>query len=104
MDSDNLYPNDGTFVAGVPVEPLEQRVARKKEQAETLEALKVIETVVTHFKERIAFRDSLSSIKVDLTKDPALHQKVCEVNDLLKLALEEEAQLLQDLLDTHDKR
>ena len=100
MEPDNIYPNDTTYF-GVPVEPPEQVIARKKERAQTLEAANVIETLWKHFEERIAYRDSLSSIKPDLAKDPVLHQKACEVNTMLKLALVEEKEMLEELLEIH---
>lgn len=101
MDTDDVMPNDGEYF--LPREPREQVIARKKEQAQVLEAKKVIEQVLSHFEERIMFRDSLESINIDLEKDPALHQKMCEVNEMLKLALVEEKNLLVDLLDTNSR-
>lgn len=100
---DDIMPNDGTYF-GIPSEPLDQSIGRKKEKAQTLEALSVIESVIQHFTERIAFRDSLEAIKPDLTKDPALHQKICEANELLKMALMEEKQMLEELLEMHGPR
>jgi hypothetical protein len=97
---DDLYPTDSTFF-GVPTEPQDQINARKRERGQTLAAAKEIQKVVKHFEERIKFRDTLRAINVDLKQDPALHQKVCEVNYMLQLALEEEKQLLEELLDAH---
>ncbi len=102
MEEDNLIPNDGSYF-GIPVEPAEQRVARTKEKAKTLEAVNQIEKIIEHFQERIDFRDKLSSINVDVSADPALHQKIFEVHKLLKLALEEEKQLLEELLEVHNR-
>lgn len=101
MEPDDLMPNDGTWLGGVPIEPKEQLIERKKERAKALESKKVIEEILGHFQERIDYRGLLESIKVDITKDAALHQKICEVNDLLKMALEEEKQLLEELLEIH---
>ena len=94
-------PSDGTFLGGIPREPVEQAVNRKKEKAQTLEALTVIQDVISHFTERIDYRDSLEAIKPDLAKSVAMHQKVCEVNDMLKLALIEEKRLLEELIEIH---
>lgn len=104
MQSDDVYPNDGAFLGGVPLEPLDQVVARKKERAQAMEAASVIENIIQHFAERIDYRSNLDAIKPDLAKDPALHQKVCEVNAMLKLALIEEKGLLEELLSMHAKR
>lgn len=100
MDPDNLMPNDSTYF-GIPEPDKEQEVERKKEKAKTLESLSVIKEILEHFDERIEFRDKLSSITVNLEQDPLLHQKLCEVNNLLKLALEEEKDLLENLLEAH---
>lgn len=102
MDDDNLYPGDGTYY-GIPREPQEQVNARKKERAKTLEVVNELKKVIDHFEERIEFRDKLSSVNVDITRDAALHQKVCEVNSMLKLALEEEKHLLEELLEVHSR-
>lgn len=102
MEDDNLMPNDGSSF-WMAQEPKEQVVARNKEKAQTLEAVNELEKVIQHFQERIEYRDSLSSINVSITEDPALHQKVCAVNDLLKLALIEEKQLLEELLEVHNR-
>ena len=101
-EADNLMPNDGTYF-GIPKEDVEQEVERKKEKAKTLESLSIIKDIISHFDERIEFRDKLSSIGVSIEVDPLLHQKLCEVNKMLKLALEEEKQLLEDLIDSHAK-
>ncbi len=97
MDED-LYPNDSTFWR--PTEPKEQVIARKKEQAQALEAKNIIEMALAHFDERIIYRDTISSLNVNLNEDPAMHQKKCEVNDMLKLALQEERNLLEEILVT----
>ena len=98
---DDVYVNDGSYF--LPREPKEQVIARNKEKAKTLEVVTELEKVIDHFNQRIEFRDKLSSINVDITKDPALHQKICEVNDLLKLALVEEKGLLEELLEVHNR-
>jgi len=99
LQTDDLLPNESTYF--VPREPVEQVVARKKEKAKTLEALTVIKQVIQHFEERIADRDKLTSIPVDLTQDPAMHQKLCAVNELLKIGLTEEKRMLEELLEVH---
>lgn len=100
--SDDLMPNDGTYF-GIPPQDVEQEVERKKEKAKTLESLSAIKQIVKHFEERIEFRDKLSSINADIKEDPALHQKLCEVNNMLKLALQEEKEILEELLEAHAK-
>ena len=99
MQDDDLVPNDGTYF--LPREPVEQAVARKKERAQALEALTVIEGLIKHFDERIEFRDRLDSINPLVDKDPLAHKNACTVNALLKLALIEEKGLLLELLEVH---
>lgn len=85
-------------------EPLEQKLDRKKERAAALETINELKQIIEHFDERIAFRDTLSAVNVDLAKDPALHQKICEVNELLKLGLIEERGFVQELIDMYEPR
>lgn len=100
---DDLMPSDNSWRGGVPREPMDQITARKKEQAKTLEATSVLEAIITHFEKRIAYRNTLDAIMPDLSRSPELHQKACEVNGMLKLALIEEKQLLEDLISTYKK-
>lgn len=102
MQPDDVYQNDGTYF--LPREPEEQIIARKKEKAKTLEALKVIDGVIEHFNERIAYLSNIDSITEDLETDPLSHQKAFHVKKLLKQALEEEKSLLEELVDVHTQR
>jgi hypothetical protein len=96
-------PNDGTYF--LPREPQEQIIARKKEQAETLEALKVIDQIIAHFQQRIDYLDRLDSITgVTVETDPEKFQRAYMVNRLVKQALLEEKDLLEEKLELHDKR
>lgn len=98
MENDDVS-NDGAFSPWR--EPKEQVADRKKEKALALEAVTVVEKLMKHFDERIKFRDSLDAIAVGLEEDPAMYQKVCETNRLLKMALIEEKELLQEQLDMY---
>lgn len=99
---DDLMPNDSTFYF-LPREPKDQAIARKKERAETLKTLDELKKIVHHFDERIKYRDTIEALNVNLKEDPELHQKKCEVNEMLKLALTEEKNLLEELIDIHAK-
>lgn len=103
MDPDDLLPNDSTFLGGVPPEPKEQTIAREKEKAATLQVIDGLKQAIIHFDERIAYRDTIGALNVNLLEEPELHQKKCEVNDMLKMALIEEKQLLEELLQAHSK-
>lgn len=96
---DDLYPSDSTF--WFPKEPKDQAIARKKERAETLKTLDELKKIVHHFDERIKYRDTIEALKVNYKDSPEEHQKKCEVNEMLKLALIEEKRLLEELIDIH---
>lgn len=98
---DDIYPAESPFAW--QTEPKEQVSARKKEKGAALAAQNEIKKVIKHFEERIQYRDTIESLNVDLKEDPLLHQKKCEVNDMLKIALEEEKQLLEELIEAHTR-
>ena len=99
--SDDVMPNGGDYFS--IREPLEQELDRKLERAKTLEALPIIRKTIAHLDQKIADRDKLSAIKPDLAKDPLMHQKVCEVNEMIKIALIEERDELEELLKTYKR-
>jgi polyribonucleotide nucleotidyltransferase len=101
MQDDNIMPNNGDYFS--IQEPLEQRLEKQKERAKILSELPKIEMVVKHLEKRIKSLDKLSSIKVDISEDPALFQKAHEVNRLVKYALEEEKNNLEDLINTYKR-
>lgn len=100
MDEDNLYPLDGeAFVSHVPADQVKEA---EEEQREVLTAMPAIQKILAHFDERIAVRDSIKSISVNIEENAELHQKTCAVNDMLADALREEKGLLEALLQEHD--
>lgn len=103
MNDDDLMPSEGTFFGGVPREPVDQVIDRKRERAETLQSEVEIKRVVEHLEERIQERDRISTIGVDITEDPELHHKRCLVNAMIAKELIKEKQLLEGLLQTHIK-
>lgn len=103
MQEDDLMPNDGSWVGGVPVEPKDQRLARTKERAATLKERNVLRELIDRFDERIAERDRISTIGVDINEKPEIHQKRCLVNAMISQELAKERQWLQELLEAHDK-
>lgn len=103
MQPDDMYPNDGAWLGGVPVEPKDQRLARTKEKAATLKERNVLKELIDRFDERIAERDRISTIGVDISEDSELHQKRCLVNAMIAEELAKERQWLQELLEAHAK-
>jgi hypothetical protein len=95
-------PNSGEYFS--IREPEDQALERKAEKAKLLKDLPLVKEAIAHFEKRIADRDSLDSIKVDLATDPLMYQKVCETNRLVKQALREEKEILEELVDTYKPR
>lgn len=98
---DDLYPNQGDYFTSN--EPEEQAIERNQEEAEIVNATPVIQKIIDHFNERIAFRDSIKSISVNISENPEMHQKACAVNDMLTTALRDEKELLEGLLQEYAK-
>lgn len=77
MQDDNVLPNDGTYLGGVPLEPQHQREERAKEKAEVLKTYELIEILVDRLKARIQYYESVHSIpdevRTDLKAFMAMH-------------------------------
>ena|ERR1700757_1086799 len=101
LDTDDLYPNQGDYF-GI-TEPQDQVQERETEKAEVFSEGPQIQKVIDHFKERIAFRDSIKAVNPDIADTPELFQKVIIVNDMLADALREEKELLEGLLQDMDQ-
>lgn len=101
MEDDDLYPREGSYF--VPREPKDQVIARKKEQAETLEKIDQIKELIEHINKRIDERDKISTIGVDILENPEIHQKRCIVNTELARALREEKKYFEELLAIHTR-
>lgn len=95
-DTDNLLPKGGQFFAAKDPEIQKEAEAEK---AKVFNALPLIDDILAHFTERIALRDSIKSINVNIAEDPELHQKTCSVNDLVADALRDEKKLLEALIE-----
>jgi hypothetical protein len=99
---DNLYPNDGAYFKPIS-EPAEQTQERSQEEAEVANASPLIQGLIEHLDTRIAFRDSIKAVNVNIEENPLLHQKTCAVNDMLADALREEKRLLEEYIKTYEK-
>jgi hypothetical protein len=99
---DNLMPNDGTFF-GVPTEPEDQIVARKKERAATLEAKQEIDKVIERLNNRIEATDSVrQALKLAVAYGCSRDEALIAL-DVVRQQLEEERLWLSDLLEVHAK-
>lgn len=101
--TDDLYPNDSTFLGGVPLEPHEQTVARKKEKAQTLQVLPVLKDVVKKLEEKIEFFGSVDAMPASLKTKPTKFMNQHNANELTRNNLREIKEWIEDLLDAHAK-
>lgn len=103
MQPDDLYPNDGEFLGGVPVEPLEQQLARKQERAKTLEALPELKKMIKRLEERIAFYEKTTSIDDDVRLDPEQFLILHNTYTLVAKTLINEKEHLKGLISANAK-
>jgi hypothetical protein len=101
--NDDLYPNDPTFFGGVPLEPVEQIIERKKERAQTLEGATVLKDMINRMDERIAFYEKNSSIPDDVRLDPEQFLIMSNSYKLAAEALQNEKEWIVGLLDANAK-
>lgn len=100
MDFDDIAPNDGALI---PREPKEQEVDRKKERAETLQALPVLIEIVKHLTEQVEFYESVDSIPPEVKTDPEKFLIVHNANELTRNNLRAELEWVEELLSQHAK-
>lgn len=103
QQTDDLMPNDGSFMGGVPPEPPEQDIERKKEKARTLEVLPVLKNIVEYFEDRISFYGSVDAIPLEDKKDPIRFMNMHNANELVRENLRQEKEYIEGLIDTHAK-
>lgn len=101
MQNDDLYPNDGEFLGGVPAEPLDQLLARKQERAKTLEALPELRKMIDRLQERIEFYEKTTSIDVDTNKEEFMITH--KVYSLMAKTLMSEKEHLESLISANVK-
>lgn len=96
---DDLYPSDGEYF--LPREPKDQKIARSKERAKTLEAAAILEDVVIRLTDRIAFYEANSSIPEDVRDDPQKFLIMSNSHLLAARTLTSEREYIQSLIDAH---
>lgn len=101
MQGDDLYPNDGEFLGGVPVEPQDQRLERKAERAKTLEALPELKKMVKRLQDRIDFYEKTTSIPVDANTEEFMISH--KVYSLMAQTLRSEKEHLEGLITANAK-
>lgn len=103
MEDENLYPNDSTFLGGVPDEPPEQDVERKKEKARTLEALPIIKEIIERLQLRIDFYGSVDAMPKEVKTQPTKFMNWHNANEIVRDNLRDEKEYLEGLLEIHAK-
>jgi hypothetical protein len=98
---DDLMPNNGEFF--FPREPQDQIIARKKEQAKTLEAKKELEKIVDHFSERIKATDSIQNALEIANEYKVSKETAIVVMDMVCKQLEDERRRIAELIDIYIK-
>lgn len=96
---DDMYPNDGVYF--LPKEPKDQVIARQKEKAETLEAIRVLEEAIARFEDKIKFYGSVDAMPVEVKTDPAKFMNMHNSNQMTRDNLVVEKEYLEDLLKRH---
>ncbi len=103
MESDDLLINDGTFLGGIPPEPIDQAIARKSERATTLQALPELKKMISRLEERIVWYETNSNIPDDVRTDPKQFLIFHNSYTLTAQTLRSEKEYLQGLIDTNAK-
>lgn len=103
LQTDNLYPNDSTYLGGVPKEPAEQDVERKKEKSRTLEALPILKEIIERLQLRIDFYGSVDAMPDELKTQPTKFMNRHTANELTRNNLRDEKEYLEGLLEIHAK-
>lgn len=98
MDED-LMPNDGTYY--FPREPQDQVLARKKEKAQTLEGLTVLQDLLKRWEDKITYYSSVKSITEEVKRDPAAFMHEVAGNAVIVEILEAEKEYITELISNY---
>lgn len=101
MDSEDLYPNDSSY--WLPSEPREQKIARKKEQAKTLEAVNVLKEIVKRLDERIEYFGTVDAIPDEVKYDPTAFLNMHNANQMVRNCLRSEKEYIESIIDAHKR-
>lgn len=98
MQEDSVYPNDGTYFGGVPLEPQEQAIERKKERAQTLEKDDILKDLLERWQQQLTFYCSTKNISDEVKLDlPKLGQVMIAYGEITQV-LEAEISYLKSLI------
>ena len=96
---DDLMPNDGTFY--FPREPQDQVIARKKEKAQILESLSVLQELLARWNEKIAFYESVKSIPEEVKLDPKKFMVTIDAHSVIVEIFEAEREYIESLISSY---
>lgn len=103
MQEDDVYINNGEFLGGVPTEPVDQAIDRKKERAETLQVLPVLKDMIKRLDERIEFYQKHSNIPDEVRTDPNKFLIISNSYTMTAETLQSEKEWISGLLDANAK-
>lgn len=98
---DDLYPNDGSYF--LPREPKEQKIARRKEQAQTLESISVLEDLVKSLDAKIDFYENITSIPDEVRLNPSEFLIMHNTHTLMAKNLRAEKENIEELISIHKR-
>lgn len=96
---DNMYPSQTDQFNGLE-QPEEEKKREQAEKAKVTAALPLIDELLSHLEQRIAFHDSVTSIKVD-ARDPEAFMRHYEAGQLTRSHLVQEHDWLMNLRQQH---
>ena len=96
--NDDLYPNDGQFFGGVPLEPIDQAIERKQEKAKSLEKENILQDLLERWQEKIKFYESVRAIPEEVKLDPETFMRAVSANAVIVEVLEAELQYIESLI------
>lgn len=97
MQPDDLYQNDSTFFYAN--EPKDQRIGRKSEKAQTLEALPILEGLVDHLAEQVEFLGSVDAMPKELKTQPTKFMNYHNANEMARNILLAEKEYIEGLIE-----
>lgn len=94
---DDVYPNDSTYF-GVPTEPKEQAIERKKEKAQAIEKENVLKDLLERWEGQLEFYRSTKNISDEVKLDlPKLGQVMIAYGEITQV-LEAEIEYIKSLI------
>lgn len=97
----DMYPHDSTYYKLDT--PEDQKVADRKTEGKVRAGLEIIEDIIKHFEERIAFYDTITAIPDEVIANPDELMVYVAGNKLTKQNLTQEKEWLTALRDQYKR-